>query len=317
MLGDLDVGRARGLEIGPLHNPRVRKSEGDIRYLDHTTAEGLRAKYANDADAAPLAHLVVDVDYVWQPGQRIRDAVAGTTFDYVIASHLLEHVPNPLGWLEQVYEVLNPGGLLALVLPDKRYCFDVNRGLTTMADLVDAYLRRLEVPSFRQIYDHEANFVPVDIEALWNGGDGHGLVRQDVEDPERFAFQCCVEHATSTGEYRDVHCHTFTPASFLGLLHGACRLGLFGFDVISFHPTEVGQHEFFVTLQRPRQPISTEEQLRHISSFQAMADVTVAAMPPTPAPSHDGTRIEVSDLERRLIGIKRSLMTTARRLSRR
>lgn len=307
LLGGLDVASARGLEIGALHNPRFTKADGDIRYLDHATADDLRAKYAGDGNLAPDAHRIVEVDYVWRPGQRVADAVGGETFDYVIASHVIEHVPNPIGWLQQLSEVLKPGGLLALVVPDKRYCFDVNRGLSTAADLVDAHLRGLETPSFRNIYDHEVNYLPVDTAKLWAGELPAYSHRRDVADPDRFAMDCCLEQLATPTVYRDVHCHTFTPESFLGLLETLMRLGLLDYSVRSFFPTEVGHLEFFVTLERAREDTPSDQKMASVRARRAerASFSTVGA---------GGRRvIEVSPLEERLVSGKRALMSVVRR----
>ena len=39
------------------------------------------------------------------------------TFDVVVMIHVIEHVPNPLGTLEEIYRVLKPGGTLVLETP--------------------------------------------------------------------------------------------------------------------------------------------------------------------------------------------------------
>ncbi len=91
------------------------------------------------------------------------------TVDFVFASHVIEHAPDMIGWLRQIGQVLGDGGQLYLAIPDKRLCFDVNRDLTTMADLVDAHLRGLSAPGFRQIYDFHSRIIEVDAAALWAG----------------------------------------------------------------------------------------------------------------------------------------------------
>jgi ubiquinone/menaquinone biosynthesis C-methylase UbiE len=76
--------------------------------------------------------------------QYIREAtdlagIADESYDVVLSCHSLEHVANPLKALYEWKRVLKPGGILVLVLPDKRYTFDVNRPYTTMAHLLDDY----------------------------------------------------------------------------------------------------------------------------------------------------------------------------------
>src|SRR6266536_4434727 len=228
----------RGLEIGALHNPRLPVGHRNSYFVDRATADELRVKYAEDPAMTAHTAEIVDVDYVWRPGTRLRDAVgADAPFDFVVASHLIEHIPNPIGWFQQVAEILRPGGIISLVVPDKRFCFDARRDVTVAARWVDAYLRDLDQPSYEQIYDAEANrVVGVDTATLWNGIDPAGLVRQDVADPDVYAYQRCLALSSQT-EFIDVHCSTFTPESFVDLFDTAVRLGLVPFEILEVFPT--------------------------------------------------------------------------------
>jgi SAM-dependent methyltransferase len=60
---------------------------------------------------------------------------------YVASSHVLEHVANPIAAFAEWYRVLRPGGIIYLVVPDRRYTFDHQRPLTTVAHLVDDFER--------------------------------------------------------------------------------------------------------------------------------------------------------------------------------
>ena len=40
------------------------------------------------------------------------------TFDVVILSHVIEHVPNPLALLSEIHRILKPGGIMSLVTPN-------------------------------------------------------------------------------------------------------------------------------------------------------------------------------------------------------
>ncbi len=122
----------------------MRREEGDIRYIDHATTEQLKIKYAVN-DGHDISE-IVDVSYVWDGGglrKAIPDAV---TFDYALASHVVEHVPDVIGWLNDIGTVLKPGGLIGLAIPDKRYTFDVLRDVSTVAQLIDNHLRQIKRP---------------------------------------------------------------------------------------------------------------------------------------------------------------------------
>jgi 2-polyprenyl-3-methyl-5-hydroxy-6-metoxy-1,4-benzoquinol methylase len=119
-LAAIDVTTMRGLEIGPLASPRVRKDEGPVRYVDHASAAELKEKYATDAGMQGRLDEIVDVDYVLGKSTTISEATGkDAPFDYVIASHVIEHIPDTIGWLDDLTHVLRVGGILSLVIPDK------------------------------------------------------------------------------------------------------------------------------------------------------------------------------------------------------
>ena len=60
-------------------------------------------------------------------------------YDFVLSCHSLEHVANPIKALYEWKRVIKKGGFLILVLPDKRYTFDVNRPYTLFNHLVEDY----------------------------------------------------------------------------------------------------------------------------------------------------------------------------------
>lgn len=95
-----------GLEIGPLTNPAVTKEDGEIYYLDHLSTEDLRRKYAAHANVDKAR--IVDVSFVAADGD-LGKACGGKRFDYIIASHVIEQVPNMIGWLRQVAALLHTG----------------------------------------------------------------------------------------------------------------------------------------------------------------------------------------------------------------
>jgi SAM-dependent methyltransferase len=299
----IDIDTMRGLEIGALHNPRLPVDHPNSHFLDHATAEELRAKYAEDPPMAGHLDEIVDVDYVWQPGMRLRDAVgADAPFDFVVAAHLIEHIPNPIGWFQQVAEIVRPGGIISLVVPDKRYCFDARRDVTVAAPWVDAYLRDLDQPSYEQIYDAETNrIVGVDTATLWSGIDPAELARKDVEDPDVYAYRQCLARRDQ-GAFIDVHCSTFTPESFVDLFDTVVRLGLMPFEIVQVFPTEVHSLEFHVSLARPGGPTRPRPRTK---SGQ------------TPPPTETPRSLALSRREIRMILAKRRVMKAIRSLRRR
>jgi SAM-dependent methyltransferase len=283
-IGELiDLSSMHGIEIGALHTPRLPRDHPNVRYLDHATREELQAKYRDNPEAAPQADKLVHVDYVWQPGMRLIDALGGDApVDFVIASHVIEHIPDPIGWLAQISEILADGGILSLVVPDRRFTFDVNRPETTTAELVDLFLRGRQLPTFQQIYSHESAFVgSVDAQAVWEGLDLSATRREDVGDPDQFALER-ARSSSGSEAYVDVHCSVFTPDSFLRRYQDVVRLGFVDLEVVRFYTTDYGHYEFFVTLRKVA-GASTDDRERLARSAEPFIGLA-PELPPEPEP---------------------------------
>ena len=312
-LAAIDVAAMRGLEIGPLANPRVSKDDGPVRYLDHASADELKQKYAANAEMQDRLDRIVEVDYVIGEGKEISEAVAqDAPFDYVIASHLIEHIPDPVGWMADVARILRPGGILSLVIPDKRYCFDINRAPSDISDVVDAYLRQLVRPSYKQVYDFTSRAIngAVDTHAVWaEHADYTGVVRTDCDDPDVAALEACRRMDTSD-EFVDVHCNAFTPDSFLELFEKLARLGLVDFELARFFPTEFDTLEFHASL-RLLEPTSDRSTLlrRQLASVARARLGEVAADRLKPPPARPAAvAMDLSERERRLLLLKRRVI---------
>jgi len=242
LLASIDVAGSKGLELGPLTKPVVTRDRGDIRYIDHVDTDALRARYSShqgfDLDA------IVPIDYASGDGS-IADAVgADAPFGYVVASHVVEHVPDLVRWIGDLRSVLADDGVLALAVPDHRRCFDALRSPTVAADVVEAHLRGATVPSLRHVFDHYHSAV------AWRGliawTDDVPTAELAPVHSEREAFDMASMVAV-TGVYHDVHCWVFTPRSFCVLIASLQQLRLVPFSIESCSDTIGG--EFFVTLR--------------------------------------------------------------------
>ena len=204
----LDLPNQTGIEIGPLVNPVVRRGDSNVKYVDRASTEELREWYSRDS--AINVDDIMEIDYIWGE-QSLAEATGGTEqFDYCVASHVIEHIPDLITWLGEIASILKVGGKACFAVPDKRYTFDYLRPLTVPADLVDGYLNKRRQPSYRHIYDHFSNFVELDINTAWSDDfDGSELV------PQKSAmdtFNACID-AKKGGKYIDSHCSVFTEKS--------------------------------------------------------------------------------------------------------
>jgi SAM-dependent methyltransferase len=63
--------------------------------------------------------------------------VSDGAYDAVLASHVLEHLANPLGALAEWRRVVRPGGKVLLIVPHRDGTFDHRRPVTSLAHLQD------------------------------------------------------------------------------------------------------------------------------------------------------------------------------------
>lgn len=317
----IDERNQRGLEIGPLATPIASRANGAVFYVDHVDTETLRRKYAEDAHMRTRLDEIVEVDYVLSEGQSLAELLASEgPFDYIIASHVIEHIPDVVTWLDEIHGLLSPGGILSLVLPDKRFTFDVNRAPTDVSAILDAHHQKLVRPAFGHIFDFSSRTIHgVDATKIWSGEEDYkGVRRTDCPDPDLMAFEFAQKSLASDG-FIDIHCHVFTPASFLEIIDKLGHLGLLKYELASFHPTARDDLEFFVSLRALPIADQSAENLRDRQHRSLASSVLLrrADLPPTEQADHqpldETPGIELSDLERRLIGAKRGAMRRVRR----
>ena len=252
----LDVTRQRGLEIGPLDRPMVTRDMGPIEYVDRAGRDELVHTY--DATGAVNPQRIVDVDHVWSEQRLVECVGGGRVYDYLLASHVIEHVPDLFGWLQEIGEVLVDGGLAVFVVPDRRYTFDVKRRTSGEAEFLDAYVRGLRRPDARQIFDC---FFHQEL-----------LDRAPASETERtlsarHLLEVC--RRAQAGEYVDAHCWVFTPRSLLAALDLASRLLLLPFEIVALLPPRPGEIDFLLVLRRLRAELSADVQ--H-AAFRASRD---------------------------------------------
>lgn len=242
---NIDATNTVGLEIGALAKPVITKDEGRIYYADYTTTEQLKEYSVNDPNVD--ISKIVDIDFIW--GEKtLRESIPqNMDFDYVIASHVIEHVPDVIGWLNEIQEVLKIGGTVSLAIPDKRYTFDYFRKESTVAELIDAYLNRYRRPSTRQIFDHYSNAVNISVNDAWD----KTLSIKDVElhHSDELAYKLSLE-SLDTGRYIDCHCSVFTCDRFIEILEKLFRLNLLNFKVNVIYRTKYYMNEFIVIMEK-------------------------------------------------------------------
>lgn len=238
---------ARVLEFGPSFAPVLPKAtRANVFSLDHADQQGLREKYRPmgvDVDA------IEPVDFVWTGGA-VHDAVPAElhgTFDAIIASHVLEHVPDPVRFFQSAARLLKPGGALSLVNPDKRYCFDLLKPASTTADMLEAYEQARDRHTRKSLYYLYNAGVTNSGATVWGAGTPIGALSWIHRD--------LIYSPPQPGEddtYVDCHAWFYTPASFELIVLELAALDLIPFrKSVAFEPWGC---EFYITLVKGDKP---------------------------------------------------------------
>lgn len=244
ILGPIAPAKMRGVEIGALCNPLIRKNEGDVLYVDYADTEHLRAnQFSNSVQPEDI----VEVDIVW--GEKPLADCLGKPVDYVVAVHVIEHVPDVIGWLWEIHDALCEEGYLSLAIPDRRYTFDILRPESTAGELIQAYLEKRRIPTPAQKFDFTSLWRHVDTQEAWRGYPDLNALRPVGPENVEVAFAQAKE-IHETGRYLDCHCWVFTPESFLKCLVLLDRLDLFPFEVVNFLDSPQDEMEFLIHLRK-------------------------------------------------------------------
>lgn len=236
-----------GLEIGPSHNPVAPKRSGfNVHIIDHLDAEGLRKKYAGHSELGVHIENIEEVDFVSR-GEPLPKLIGQTgCYDWIIASHVIEHLADPAEFFRECEQLLKPGGRLSLVVPDMRFCFDHFGAPSTTGDVLDAWHSARTKPSPGQVFDHLANSVKRNGSIAWSQAEA------ETSEPGMellHSFELTARHweiAQQPDSYIDSHCWRFVPESFRLIAADLARLGLSKLHLASCSET-IG-NEFFCQL---------------------------------------------------------------------
>lgn len=231
-----------GIEIGPSHNPMAPKKAGyNVEIIDHMTREQLVEKYR---EHQVCLENIEEVDHVWNGESYCQLTGRESYYDWVIASHMIEHTPDFIGFLLDCEKLLKDDGVLLLVVPDKRYCFDHYRPITGLSKVVDAYIRKDTIHTPGTVAEYYLNVVSKGGGIAWaSGARGKYEYVHGVNDALN-GINLVVEQKA----YIDVHSWCFVPNSFRLLINDLNALGFISLREVKCFKTE--GCEFAVVLSR-------------------------------------------------------------------
>jgi predicted SAM-dependent methyltransferase len=223
-----------GLELSPGAAPLVNKRDGRIIYCDKFGPKDWPRLYPEGK--------FVDVDV--SLAERALDSVfRKEQFDYIVSSHVIEHIPDFIQFFISSSIILRSGGAIVKLVPDKRYTFDVLRRVSSVQDIEVAHKAKLTSPSDAMIQDFYRNCdMNANAEGLWVGTykPQRSFTPKDAQDQLEKADRSVV----------DLHCFTFTPDSFKTLIAHVIEKYVPDLSLIEISNTPRGGNEFLVHLKK-------------------------------------------------------------------
>lgn len=232
------------IEIGPLDRPLLTKDQCKVTYVDHLSDQELREKYRDDGSVD--CSKIEPIDFVWN-GSLLPLSNLHKDYEIIVACHVIEHVPNFVGFLLELEELLSPNGHIFLVIPDKQYTFDFLRKETSIDQVLSAHMAKRVSPNIDQILDDLIHSSNHSIEMGWGA----------EESASKRAYTRSLNTAYSIAqdifkrdEYFDCHCWVFTETNFFQILKNLNELEILKVGYLSHTPTQNGEFEFSVTLKK-------------------------------------------------------------------
>ena len=233
------------LEIAPLAAPFLPPDYVGYRSIDVTDRKGLLRKYEGHAlDESAIR----EPNYIWN-GERYKDLVGGERFDLVVASHVLEHVPDLIAFLNDIGDILTDSGELRVIFPDYRFCFDWSRQPTRMADILAAHIENRTRPTVADVYDYYAlvhtGGVKNDPEYQWHTAETKKIVA------DSYWHGVALKMADSAvNEYVDVHVWRFDADSFVEYMNFLSSEGLISLGLVNVVRAEPNNFHISATFRK-------------------------------------------------------------------
>jgi len=150
----------------------------------------------------------------------------------ILASHVFEHIPDPIEFLRVCGNVLNDGDELCMIVPDKRFCFDLYRPVTTFGEWYEAFAEERTINSLRSRVDVAFYNASLDNRGAWPRSEFARATLNPITASK--PLKDTLKSYLDAKEYFDCHASVMTPESIhLNLIE--CFL----LDLIELHVEEV------------------------------------------------------------------------------
>ncbi|WP_307635977.1 methyltransferase domain-containing protein [Variovorax boronicumulans] len=189
------------LEIGPGSRPFAVAPGANVQYADRAV-EGKRDENWPELIGQPAgvqAHHDLNLD---TDGLAV---IESSSLDGVVASHVIEHVANPLGVIAEFGRALRFGGKLLLVVPDRHQTFDAPRRATPFSTVLAKQREKTTEVDEASIRDF--------CQAIYGQPPIHPPKVREWHDPTKLDADRLALHRR-----RSIHVHVWSPEEFASLI---------------------------------------------------------------------------------------------------
>jgi len=198
----------------------------NCNFAVHTTWEGQISEgitFQFSAQKAPGRQYIAEADDLEQ--------VPSDSYDFVLSSHCLEHVANPLKAIAEWKRVLKEQGLLVLVVPHKDATFDHRRPVTSLDHMIEDLERQVDKADMTHLEE---------ILSL------HDL----AQDPEAGDIEAFTQRSARNAENRCLHHHVFDTCLAVEIMHYS------GLQILTVEA--LSANSILVTAKNPRRGQATD-----------------------------------------------------------
>lgn len=251
-----------GLEIGPSLRPCAPKRDGyHVEIIDHLNKEQLTQKYA---DMGLDVSAIEEVDYIWDGRSYSEITGKENYYDYIIASHVIEHTSDFIGFLQDCSRMLKVNGILSLAVPDKRFTLDHFRMVTTTGKMIDDHLDALKLGSIGTLMDYGMHVVRCSGLTSWSRQDDSNMEKKYELVYEKDELNNIYHNTLNARCFHDIHQYVFTPASFKLIIKELLDYNFIDLDIDTSYDTKT--EEFIVSMRKvtEKKLLTTEERMELI-----------------------------------------------------
>lgn len=163
----------KGIEIGgSAHNPFNLPNCINVDYTDSMTTIFKEAEYEMCGEKLPVDVVAYGENLPFED----------ESYDYVISSHVIEHIFDPIAAMKEWARVIKTGGYIFTIAPIKELVPGEERPITTLQELIDRHEGRLKPENVKMSENEHWEVQPGDLppkyvhEILNNHETGHFTV---------------------------------------------------------------------------------------------------------------------------------------------